>query len=141
MTKVLFLGMCAIAAAIQICHGFYSLWYFEYFRLVLLLSAIIPISMRVNLDFAKIYYSVLISSDTLMEKSEFDIDGNETKQGCIPRTTTIPEDLGRLSYLLSDKTGTLTQNDMVFKKVACEFTQFTDGEGGNLDELKEKLMY
>jgi phospholipid-translocating ATPase len=121
MTKVLFVGMMALGFAIQIADGFIYRWYFKYFRLVLLLSAIIPISMRVNLDFAKVYYSVLIQTDDLMMHTETDMDGNEKKEGCIPRTTTIPEELGRLSYLLSDKTGTLTQNDMVFKKVACEF--------------------
>lgn len=33
------------------------------------------------------------------------------------RSTTIPEELGRISYLLSDKTGTLTENVMIFKKL------------------------
>jgi phospholipid-translocating ATPase len=37
--------------------------------------------------------------------------------GTVVRSTTIPEELGRISYLLSDKTGTLTQNEMVFKKL------------------------
>jgi phospholipid-translocating ATPase len=51
--------------------------------MVLLLSSIIPISMRINLDFAKVYYSYCIGSDNDIE-------------GCIPRTTTIPEELGRI---------------------------------------------
>lgn len=37
--------------------------------------------------------------------------------GTLARTTTIPEDLGRISYLLTDKTGTLTKNEMIFKKI------------------------
>lgn len=38
-------------------------------------------------------------------------------RGTQVRCTTIPEELGRISYLLSDKTGTLTQNSMVLKRL------------------------
>ena len=55
--------------------------------------------MRVNLDFAKLVYSFFIVTDP-------DIPG------CTVRNTSIPEELGRITYLLSDKTGTLTQNGM-----------------------------
>ena len=51
--------------------------------------------MRINLDLAKIYYSYLISNDA-------DIPG------CIVRNSTIPEELGRIQFVLTDKTGTLT---------------------------------
>ncbi|CAG2182560.1 unnamed protein product, partial [Oppiella nova] len=37
--------------------------------------------------------------------------------GILVRNSTIPEDLGRIAYLLTDKTGTLTKNEMVFKKI------------------------
>jgi P-type E1-E2 ATPase len=59
------------------------------------LSSIIPISLRVNLDLAKMYYSFSINSD-------------EEILGSVARNSNIPEDLGRLSYLICDKTGTLT---------------------------------
>lgn len=42
------------------------------------------------------------------------------------RTSTIPEDLGRVSYLLTDKTGTLTENEMVFKMLHIGKALFTD---------------
>jgi phospholipid-translocating ATPase len=37
--------------------------------------------------------------------------------GVVVRTTTIHEDLGRIAYILTDKTGTLTRNEMVFRKI------------------------
>lgn len=41
-------------------------------------------------------------------------------EGTIVRNTNIPESLGRIQYLLTDKTGTITQNDMIFKKLSME---------------------
>jgi phospholipid-translocating ATPase len=113
MTKVLFVVMCLVAAGIIIADGFAGQWYFKYFRLILLLCAIIPISMRINLDLAKVWYSYCIQND-------------DSIPGCIARNSTIPEELGRIQFMLSDKTGTLTQNDMIFKKIAMEFAQFDE---------------
>ncbi len=41
------------------------------------------------------------------------IGRDEKIPGTVVRSSTIPEELGRINYLLSDKTGTLTQNEMV----------------------------
>ena len=46
-----------------IAKGFRGLWYIYFFRFLLLFSAIIPISLRVNLDMAKTLYSFLIMRD------------------------------------------------------------------------------
>ena len=96
----------------------------NFFRFVLLLSAIIPISLRVNLDMGKIYYC-------------FGILYDEEIPGTIPRNSTIPEELGRIQFLLTDKTGTLTKNDMIFKKLNMEYAAF-DTE--TLPELRNMLV-
>ena len=62
-------------------------------------------SLRVNLDFAKIIFSASINNDKDIE-------------GCKAINTDIPEELGRIEYLLSDKTGTLTQNDMKLRALS-----------------------
>lgn len=54
------------------------------------------------------------------------------------RSTTIPEDLGRISYLLTDKTGTLTQNEMVFKRLVLANSQ-ADSPEDVRDHLKSGL--
>lgn len=83
LSKLLFVLMLFISAIIIFLDGFLGTWYFKYFRFMLLLASIIPISLRVNLDLAKIYYSYLISTDKHIE-------------GAVARNSTIPEELGRI---------------------------------------------
>lgn len=113
LSKILCAFMCDIAFIIVACKGFKDMWLLDFFRHVLLLSSIIPISLRVNLDVAKMYYCYSINHDPDME-------------GALARNSTIPEELGRVSYILTDKTGTLTQNFMIFKKLSLERIQFTE---------------
>ncbi|XP_037959710.1 probable phospholipid-transporting ATPase IIB isoform X3 [Teleopsis dalmanni] len=104
LTKVLFCAVLGLSLVMMMLKGFNGPWYRYMFRFVLLFSYIIPISLRVNLDMGKAFYSWQMQNDPEI-------------QGTVVRSTTIPEELGRISYVLTDKTGTLTQNEMVFKKI------------------------
>lgn len=103
--------------------GFHGIWYVYMIRFMLLFSAIIPISLRVSLDMAKTYYSRVMMTDKQIPET-------------VVRSSTIPEELGRIEYLFSDKTGTLTQNDMVFKKLHLGSMAFGKDV---LDEVRENL--
>lgn len=104
LTKVLFAATMAVSFVMVTLKGFNGPWYRYFFRYVLLFSYIIPLSLRVSLDMGKVVYSWFIVHDK-------DIPGT------VVRSSTIPEELGRIGYLLSDKTGTLTENEMVFKRL------------------------
>lgn len=126
VSKALFIFMFFCAVTIVALNGFpgtFTVNLINIFRFLLLLSSIIPISLRVNLDFAKIIYSFKISND-------------ENIFGTIARNSTIPEELGRIQYLFTDKTGTLTQNEMIFKQICFESGVFTEE---SLDELTSIL--
>jgi phospholipid-translocating ATPase len=57
LSKILFLLMVLFAGTIVILDGLKGNFFIKFFRFLLLLSSIIPISLRVNLDMAKIWYS------------------------------------------------------------------------------------
>ncbi|KAL3206648.1 hypothetical protein MRX96_010705 [Rhipicephalus microplus] len=123
LTKVCVAAVVGLALVMILVKGFDGPWYRYFLRFVLLFSYIVPISLRVTLDMGKMVYSWMIQQDK-------DIPGT------VVRSTTIPEEMGRIVYLFTDKTGTLTQNEMVLKKLHLGSVSYSSESFG---EVKSNL--
>ena len=81
---------------------------------------IVPISLYISIEIVKTIQAFFIFQDVDMYYAPLDYP-------CVPKTWNISDDLGQIEYIFSDKTGTLTQNVMEFKK--CSINGISYGEG------------
>ncbi|KAJ1882825.1 putative aminophospholipid-translocase [Coemansia sp. RSA 486] len=112
MSKILFVVTLALSLAMVALDGFKAVWHITLFRFLILFSSIIPISLRVNLDMGKSFYSLGIERDREIP-------------GSVVRNSMIPEELGRIEYCLTDKTGTLTRNEMEMRRIHMGMMAYT----------------
>lgn len=99
--------MLTVSVLLVFCSPGQENFLISVIKYVLLLSTIIPISLWVNLDFSKIVFTYKINSDSEIE--------------ALARNSLIPEELGRVGVIFSDKTGTITTNEMKFKAFHSEY--------------------
>lgn len=86
-------------------NGFITFW-----AAIILFQNLVPISLYISLEIIRTAQAFFIYSDTFMYYERLDYP-------CTPKSWNISDDLGQIEYIFSDKTGTLTQNVMEFKKV------------------------
>uniref|UniRef100_A0A3Q3EY65 Phospholipid-transporting ATPase n=1 Tax=Labrus bergylta TaxID=56723 RepID=A0A3Q3EY65_9LABR len=101
----------------------------DFLSFMVLFNFIIPVSMYVTVEMQKFLGSFFITWD----KDFFD---PEIKEGALVNTSDLNEELGQVEYVFTDKTGTLTQNNMEFIECCIDGFQYKyQDESSELDGL------
>lgn len=83
-------------------------WYQQWLSFLILYNNFISISLYLMMEFAVVVQALFIGHDLEMYYEEFD-------SPALARNSNLTTDLGRVDFVFSDKTGTLTQNEMTLK--------------------------
>jgi phospholipid-translocating ATPase len=99
----------------------------------IMFSTMIPLSLYVSMEIIKLAQMFLLNDiDMYDEKSNTPLEA---------RTSTINEELGQITHIFSDKTGTLTDNEMKFRKLSVSGTVWlhdVDLKGQKRELLRHK---
>lgn len=100
---------------------------------IIMFNNVVPLALYISLEIVKIGQLMMLNSDVEMYDAETD-----TPARC--NTNTILENLGQVGYIFSDKTGTLTDNIMKFRKISVAGTVWLHEADLENKELDAKLV-
>ncbi|KAI9711316.1 MAG: hypothetical protein M1820_002303 [Bogoriella megaspora] len=89
----------------------------EAFGFIIMFATMVPLSLYVSMEMIKLAQMFFLNADVEMYDSKSNIPFEA-------RTSTINEDLGQITHIFSDKTGTLTDNEMRFRKLYVAGTEW-----------------
>uniref|UniRef100_H2S2R9 Phospholipid-transporting ATPase n=1 Tax=Takifugu rubripes TaxID=31033 RepID=H2S2R9_TAKRU len=94
----------------------------DFLAFLVLYNFIIPISLYVTVEMQKFMGSFFIGWD-------LDLYHEETDQKAQVNTSDLNEELGQVEYVFTDKTGTLTENEMQFRECSINGTKYQEVNG------------
>ena len=87
--------------------------FFNFLAMLIIMQVLIPVSLYVTMEFVKLGQVGFLSSD-------IELYSSEAEKGVECRTFNITDELGMIQHVFSDKTGTLTENSMVFRQLSLD---------------------
>uniref|UniRef100_A0A3Q3E4Q7 Phospholipid-transporting ATPase n=1 Tax=Labrus bergylta TaxID=56723 RepID=A0A3Q3E4Q7_9LABR len=94
----------------------------DFLAFLVLYNFIIPISLYVTVEMQKFLGSFFIGWD-------LDLYHEESDQKAQVNTSDLNEELGQVEYVFTDKTGTLTENEMQFRECSINGTKYREVNG------------
>ncbi|KAL9879005.1 phospholipid-transporting ATPase IF isoform 2-T2 [Glossina fuscipes fuscipes] len=89
----------------------------DYLSFLILFNYLIPISLYVTIEMHRVLGGLFMEWDLQLYDESND-------QPCIVNTSNLNEELGQINILFSDKTGTLTKNEMIFQQCSIAGKKF-----------------
>eukprot|EP00475_Leptophrys_vorax_P021255 TRINITY_DN28972_c0_g4_i1.p1 TRINITY_DN28972_c0_g4~~TRINITY_DN28972_c0_g4_i1.p1 ORF type:complete len:1066 (-),score=293.24 TRINITY_DN28972_c0_g4_i1:1463-4660(-) len=99
-------------------------WGYNFVTAFILFSYMIPIALYVSMEFVKLGQAKLMEGDEHLMISTTLQTGDSVKQTMKVKSSNQVDDLGMIEYVFTDKTGTLTRNQMELSQVSIDGTIF-----------------